>query len=208
MSRWESATNEAAAAQRSVSLVTMVDLQIPGDRLTAHDGIGSFTWGGLTWDGLGRYGSIDAIVETTDVIAAPVEMTLSGVDAGLIDAGMDTAYHGQPARVYIAMFDAEAGTLVDSPELLGEGRRDFMQYDIAEGQASIKVRCEHRLRRMPVTARYTDEDQRARFPTDKFFSRLYLVNGYISQWADKDAAYASGGGKWVGTKTGPRRIVG
>jgi hypothetical protein len=189
-SRWESNANQLAANEGRVMMVTMVYLAIPGDPLYLHDGIGRFTWNGNEWLGVGQYGTINAITESTDVIAAPVELTLSGVDSALINDAMTTQYHGEAVQVYIALFNPDTDAMVDDPEIVWEGLMDTMQIEVGPGTGQITLTCEHRLRRLPVASRYTDEDQQALYSGDRFFSRLHQIPQFRSRWGDKDAAFA------------------
>lgn len=199
MTRWTSSSNQTAAAAQSVVMVTFADLQIPGspsNRIRAHDGVGTITWGGNDWSGVGQYGSIDVINESFDLIASPVTLTLSGVDSSLITDSMNEQYHGQTASIYIGLFSTTTNALIDTPELVWEGFMDHMVIEAAEGSATIKLVCEHRLRRMPAASRYTDEDQRATYAGDVFFNQLHTIPGYRGKWGARDVGIQGRGGGW------------
>ena len=201
--RWTSQTNLAAAAATTVGLITFVDLDIPGDRLRLHDNVGTITWGGYDWTGLGQYGGIEAVSESLEVIAQPVRLTLSGVEAQYITDAMTTQYHGQAVTVYIGMFSTSTMALVDTPEEDWSGFMDVMKIELDQGSAVIRLDCEHRLRRQPFAVRYTDEDQRRLYAGDIFFDKLHLIPQYRSKWGQANVGYGGGGG----TPNAPRTQI-
>lgn len=179
MTRFTSALNEAEASKQSVRMTVFAELQIPGspDPTTrVHDGLGTITWGGYNWYGIGAFGSVSQVQENLEPLAMPVDLTLSGVDPALISDAMTTQYHGQPAILYIGFIDTATGALVDTPEAIWDGLMDVMTIDVSQGSATITVRCEHSLRRNPSPARYTTEDLQLIHPGDTFFWSLHTVN--------------------------------
>jgi hypothetical protein len=192
MTRWTSGDNQLAAAGRTVALVTFVDLDIVNDRLRAHDNVGTINWGGNDWLGVGQFGGIDAVTESLEIIAQPVKLTLSGVDPELITDAMQTQYHGRDVVIYVGLRDTETGALIDTPEEIWSGFMDVMTIEFDVNAASITIDCEHRLRRQPITSRYTDEDQRARFPDDDFFNKLHLIPAFIGKWGTRDLHFGGG----------------
>ena len=205
MTRWDSADNQSAAASTTVSLVTFADLQIPGDRLRLSDAPVTISWGGNDWTGIGQYGGIDVVSESIDVIAMPVKLSLSGVDASLVNDAMTTNYHGKNVTIYIGLFNVTTMALVDTPEEIWSGYMDVMTIDIDRGSAVISLDCEHRLRRQTAAFRYTDEDQRSLYPTDLFFNKLHLIPQYRGKWGARDMQYSQGGGRLGGGGFDERR---
>ena len=45
-------------------------------------GIGSISWNGQTWTGIGSYGSVSAIPETSDLVAAGVKLAFDSATIG------------------------------------------------------------------------------------------------------------------------------
>jgi hypothetical protein len=67
-----------------------------------------------------------------------------------------------------------------------------MSISSSEGTAEIRLTCEHRLRREPRIARYTNEDQQLLFSGDKFFDLVPNIKGFVSRWGDRDSSYGGG----------------
>lgn len=188
MSRWDSSTNETAAAQASVVMLMFAELDLPSGTLYVHDGIGTFTWGGHDWLGVGQFGSVNNVQETLDSIALPVDVTLSGVETQFITDAMETQYHGRDATLYVGLVDPEDNVLLDTPQAVWDGYMDVMTIEVSQGSASITLRLENRLRRNPASARYTQEDQQLRYPTDTFLEYLHTTNQQ-NKWGGFDTPH-------------------
>jgi hypothetical protein len=193
MTRFDSALNEAAAARSSVKLFIACDLDFSSGHVRAHDGIGTIAWGGNSYDGLGKFGGIEVAEESIDLIARPVRLSLSGVPeaslpAALVSTALDEVYQGRSAILYLGLADNDTNELVDTPEILWEGMMDQMAVRLSEGSGSISLNCEHRLRRAPRIARYTNEDQQLIYPGDRFFDLVPKIAGYKAKWGARDVA--------------------
>jgi hypothetical protein len=191
MSRFASALNEAAAAGNSVKLFVACDLDFVSGHVRAHDGIGTISWGGNSYDGLGKFGGIEVADESIDLIARPLKLTLSGVPeaslpAPLVATALDEVYQGRAAILYLGLWNDTAGALIDTPEILWEGFMDHMIVTLAEGSGAIALNCEHRLRREPRIARYTDADQQLAYPGDRFFDLVPKIAGFKGKWGSRD----------------------
>jgi hypothetical protein len=193
VTRFASATNSTEAAKQAIRIFVAVSLDFTSGVVRVHDGIGSISWGGNTYEGVGQFGGIEAVTESVEVIARPLSLTLSGVDSSLISTTLTEVYQNRAATVYVGFIDETTGAVIDTPETAWEGRMNQMSISSAEGSAEIRLTCEHRLRREPRIARYTNEDQQILFPGDKFFDLVPSIKGFVSRWGDRDAAFGGGG---------------
>jgi hypothetical protein len=198
--RFVSAANEAAADRSTVRIFIACDLDFASGHVRAHDGLGVLTWGSNDYDGVGRFGGIELAEETIDVIAKAVRMSLSGVDSSLMTTAMTEEYQGRQAILYFGLVDHQTNQLIDTPEILWEGLMDQMGVKLAQGTGAISLSCEHRLRREPRIARYTDADQQLAYPTDRFFDLLGKIQGFRGTWGATGVANDGGtspSGHWV-----------
>jgi hypothetical protein len=210
MSRIVSSTNAAQFAKDSLLGCVLVDLDFASGHVRCNDGLVACTFGGNTYSPVGQFGGIEMIEETLDSIARPLLITLSGIDASLVVTAQNEIYQNRQVIVYVGVIDQSLGTLVDTPEIAWEGRMDCMTISIAQGKGTIALNCEHRLRREPRVARYTDLDQQAAHPGDTFFSFLGQIPFFKSQWGNQKQEYGGppqpvfhgpyGGGHWGGGK--------
>lgn len=123
-----------------------------------------------TFKGIGELGSWRGLVEGSEVKSDTVYLTLSGVSASLLSLALGQVYQGRTAKMWLGFMDASA-QLILTPRLIVRGRMNTM--DIinlgAQTGAAIEVSVENRLvdwERARVR-RYTDADQRVRYPTDR-----------------------------------------
>lgn len=182
MTRWVSSAAQTAAAEKSIVMVTLVDLDFPSGNVRAHDGAGTLTFGGNDYTGVGQYGGIDAVMEGLEIIARPLKLTLSGVDASLVETTMTEDYQDEAVTVYVGVLNKDTMQFVADPEEVWGGRMDTMSIEVDEGLAVITLNCEHRLRREPRIARYTNQDHQLAYPGDTFFSFLYRIPFSRSMW--------------------------
>lgn len=190
MSRFDSNTNEAASERPSVRIFVACDLDFASGHVRAHDGIGTLRWGSpeVEYLGVGQFGGIEIAEESIDLIAMPLKMKLSGVDASLVATAMDEVYQGRQATLYFGLVDTSTHQLIDTPEVLWEGMMDQMSVNLTDGVGEINVSCEHRLRREPRIARYTHEDMQLHYAGDRFFDLLPVIAGYRGKWGAKDVS--------------------
>lgn len=194
MTRWVSNTNETEAAKASLYIVTMAKLEFGSGTVYVHDGVGSLTFDGNTYQGVGQFGSFDIIDENVDTVARGIKITLSGVDSSLVPIVMTEVYQGRPATFYVGFLN-ESLQFVADPEEIWSGRMDTMTVSMDQGSAVISLSCEYRLRKEPVLARFTDEDQRLAFAGDNFFNLTQFIPRYKATWGDKPTNFSGGGGQ-------------
>lgn len=197
MTRWTSSTNQTAAAAEHVSLRIMAKLDFVSGFVYVHDGAGTITYAGNDYVGVGSFGSVEAVNEDLEQIARPLVLKLfvdtkeDAVDLSLLATATTEIYQNRTATLYMALLTPDLA-LVDTPEVLWEGRMDQMKYTASEGTAEIELRCEHRLAREPRIARYTNEDMQREYSGDKFFDHLSEIQGYQSQWGSTSVGYGGG----------------
>ena len=138
-------------------------------------GVGQITWNGQVWTGIGTLGSISTIEEGSTVSAKGITLTLSGIDASLLN-GRNDRVPGGPSRVGHAGCLRRHNALIADPVCCFSGRMDQPTIDVTGTTATIAINCENRLVEMNVAVdrRYTDEDQQMDYPGDLGFQ---FVNG-------------------------------
>lgn len=190
MSRWDSSTNATEAAGASVVIAVLVDLDFASGHVRAHDGLGTLSHGGNDYYGVGQFGGIELDAEDQDVAARGARLTLSGIPADLTpDVLTQSNYQGRAATLYISLLNKDTNAWIDTPEVLWDGYMDFLDLQIEGGNARVVLHVEDELRREPLQAWYTDEDQQLRHSGDRFFSDLPNVEIYQAAWGVKPAQF-------------------
>lgn len=183
MSRGLAASNATAVAASVVRPIIFAELDFTGGFSRSHSGIGTITWGGFDWLGVGTLGSIDGLEEKADLTRKTVVFTLTGIPNTLLSVVSSENYQGRSAKVYLGFFDAATYQLVATPETLFTGKMD--KVNTIQGETfSITITAESRLAAWsrPVVRRYNDRDQQSRFTGD-------LGLQFISQAAQKEIVW-------------------
>lgn len=155
--------------------------------LRLWSGVGSITWNGQTWLGVGQMLGISAIEEVSDVRAVGFGVSLAGDASALLSLNLGAARQGLPGTVWLGCFDA-AGALIADPFMSFAGRFDVPDI-LDEGErCTIQARYESRLIDLdrPRDRRYTDEDQGIDFPSDPGFE-------FVTKLPDKNVTWGGGG---------------
>ena len=149
--------------------------------------------------GAGTLLSIGAVKESLDLAANGMTVNLSGVTDPLITKARDEEYQGRELKILLGAMDASNSVIAD-PVIIFSGFMDTMTITDSGDTATINVSVENRLiefQRNRVR-RYTAEDQKIDYPTDKGLE-------FVAEIAEKEIVWgtASGSGGGPGRGTGP-----
>ncbi len=185
MTRFVSSTNQTAAADFAVRMFIAADLDFASGHVYVHDGIGDISFGGHTYDGVGRFGGVKTVDEDVSITARSVELTLSGVESSFITTLRTEVYQGRSATLYFGLCSDKDNALLDTPEILWEGIMDQMAVVWDGTDVKITISCEPRLRREPRIARYTHADQQIAYSGDRFFELVPKIPGFRGKWGEE-----------------------
>lgn len=189
MSRGLSASVISALESSTVRLITFAELDFASGTLYVHDGIGTYTWGSNDWLGVGDFGGISSVEEGSEVSPYSLNLTLSGLDAGLVSTALTENYFMRDVNIYLGLLDAD-DSLIDTPTQIWAGFMDVMSLTAgANGGDSITLTAESELSKFDRSAnlRYTDTMLRKRDATDKFFEFLKDIEGVKISWGKNNS---------------------
>lgn len=137
-------------------------------------GVGDLDLEGNTYTGAGDLISISEIRESSDIAAYGAQLTLSGIPNNLVSLALQEPYQGRRAIVRFGVFNPPSTYTVFT---VFSGEIDQMNIQMGPEVTNISLDVESRLIDLerPRIRRYTDEDQRSRFPNDRgleFVTRL------------------------------------
>ena len=161
----------ASSATSSVAApVVLVELDFASGPFRAWTGLGQLNWAGKVFEGVGSIGAVGEVEETVELRAVRLTLALSPVPQEVVDIALaERSFRLRPARIWGALLDVE-GAFVADPFPLWAGLMDTM--DVTDGaEPRVALTCESRLvdlERAEVR-RYTDADQQAEYPGDRFF---------------------------------------
>ena len=184
MSRGFSSAVNTALQSTTVRLVTFAELDFASGTLYVHDGLGTYAWGGNNWLGVGDFGGISSVEEGAEVSPYSLNLTLSGLDAGLVSTALTENYFMREVKVYLGLLN-HLDALIDTPTQIWSGFMDVMSVTAgASGGDSITLTAESDLGRFDRSAnlRYTDTMLRKRDANDKFFEFLKDIEGVKVSW--------------------------
>ncbi len=131
-------------------------------------GIGTISWNGNTWTGLGSLLSIGNVMEDgATVEARGIVITLSGLDSTLLPNVIGEVQLGLPVTVWLGALSA-AKTVIASPLILWSGGIDQPTISVSGETATMAIACENLLVSMnvPVDRRYNAIDLQSQWPND------------------------------------------
>jgi hypothetical protein len=157
----------------------------PGRYVTAGAPI---TWNTYSWTATGNLVDIAPIVETGEVVAEGLKITLSGAPSSLVSIALQGKVQGRRVTMWLGVLDAD-GALIDDPVKEFEGMGDTLDITDAPDKSTIVFKVESRMAALlgSVTRRYTDEDQKKFHPNDRIFKYVaqQVERGVPAFWAKR-----------------------
>lgn len=173
-----------ALSSQHVEVVSFAKLEFPSGTVYLHNSLGTLTWGGNDWLGVGDLGAISQVEEALDVSPYAITLTLSGLNTTITAAALTENYFMHGATIYIGVLDADA-ELITTPTQIWSGYMDQMNMSVgADGGDGIEMICESELSRFNRSSNlmYTNVSQQAKSSGDLFFNHIHKVEGAKINW--------------------------
>lgn len=183
MSRVLSSGMESAVEADLVRPIVLVTCAFDSGDLNLWSGIGTLTVGSVDYVGAGTLLNIGEIAESSELQANGITVTLSGITDPLLAKARDEDYQGRELTVKLGAMDA-ANAVITSPVTVFSGFMDTMLINDSSETATIQVNVENRLIEFERTRirRYTAEDQKIDYPTDKGLE-------FVAEMAEKEIVW-------------------
>lgn len=193
MSRAFGAASAAAFIQPNVQIITFVMLDFASGIVRVHNGLGTYTWGGNDWIGVGSLGTVSQLEEGADVSPYGITLTLSALDAVVSGAALNEDYFMRPVEIYIGALSAEDVLLNDPLQMWG-GHMDVMSVTAGAENDQITINCESELAAFDRSSnlKYTTQSQQQFYPGDVFFNFLPKIDGAKIRWRDNNSDSVAG----------------
>ncbi len=162
-------------------------------------GFGTLETGGHVWEGLGDLIGISPIETSYGLSAQPVTFTLACTPEMLAKAiNARHEVRDRTVMVYQQLFAIEAmaaftanggeiqrGQPLGTPWVMFSGTMQRMPWRATAEQRTLTLECEGLFFRLnaPPRGRWTDADQKARYPGDRGFERLPIYVNYETGWS-------------------------
>lgn len=196
MSRSFSTSLKNALTDQTVKIVMFAEMDFASGTVYAHDGLGTYTWGGHDWLGVGDFGSISSIQEGAEVSPYSISLTLSALDPSMSSSALSEDYFMRDVTIYLGALD-EDDALIDTPVQVWSGFMDVMT--ITAGSTSgdaITLTCESELAKFDRSSnlKYTHAQQQKVDSSDLFFEFLKDIEGAKILWKSNKSENLTGGG--------------
>lgn len=183
MSRDITGALSTAYNANSVRPFMLCELEFGSETTRFWTGYGDLSWDSKTWQGSGTLIQISPIEESYEIKANGITIELSGVPSDMISLALGEEYHGRDCTVWIGAMN-EDYTVVTDPTIIFRGIMDTMQIIDSAEDASINLTVENRLIDLERSrvSRYTSENQKSRFPSDKGFDFVTSLQDQTVVW--------------------------
>jgi hypothetical protein len=152
----------------------------------------NYFWNAQTWKGFGAIVNVEPIRETEYLEATGLRISLpafrTDVLPDMVSLALQEKVQGRTLRMWVGFLNASY-VLLAAPTLEFQGRMDTLTIDESEGTASLSLTVESRMASLLKAAprRYTDEDQQALFPGDKFFQYMPQMKERVIVFPSREA---------------------
>lgn len=165
-----------ALGSRETSPALLAWFEFDSAEIGMWSGYGDIVWDGKTFHGGGSFIGISAIEETQDIVAKGVTLSLNGISSENIAACLTEDLKNRPVTIWWALLsnDPEGAYFIEDPVRVFSGLMDTVEFTDSGETSDIRLTVENVLyigQRAKV-ARYTDEDQRKKYPNDTGLSRI------------------------------------
>jgi hypothetical protein len=187
-------SDEITALKAStVRLAMLVELQFASETMRLWNGAGTATIDGADWRGVGGFGSIDGLEQVREPVSSKVTMRLSGVSPEVLAlaARSNDDVRGRPAYVWTHLMDGDwqpVGARIPlfwgTMQRINIERSEASEFSGGDRVCALEVENPFAARARPSAGRFTDADQKARFPGDKFCRFVPLQRSQVIVWPD------------------------
>lgn len=162
---------QSALVADVVRPILLCDIETAGTPVRAWTGVGDLVWGAITFLGVGKFGGVTPVSETSELRASGITFTLDGVASEMISTALGQIRQGKSAKLYLGALDISTGALIADPYLIFNGLTDVPTVEDSAETATIGLTAENRLIDLerPRVRRNTQEDQKLRDATDLGF---------------------------------------
>lgn len=145
-------------------------------------GTTSFPYG-QTFLGMGWLGQIQAVPQTTDVVAQNITLVLSGIPVELVTDAINAVRQNSTATLWLGVLDANNGVIGDPVQVFA-GHLDVPTLTEGAAACTLAITAENPLidlNRAPER-RFTDVDQQLDYSGDTGFFMVQLLQDYNWVW--------------------------
>lgn len=181
MSRTIPALTLTALGEKEVFPFFAVSMDFASGPLYMWSGYGDLVYEGNTYLGAGQILNVSSVGETTELEAKGSTITVTGIPSSFLALALTEPYQGRECNIYFGLLTPNTVSPIEGFIEIFSGELDQMNITEAADTATISVTAENALIKLerPVVRRFTDSDQKSRFPTDQGL-------GFVASLQDKE----------------------
>ena len=143
--------------------IMLCKINTSGGDVRVWTGNGTLTYDSEDYIGTGTLAGLSQVSELTDLSAAGITFSLSGIPSDLISTALGQVQHGRLCQVWMALLNTSTGAIINEPYELFAGFSDVTVITEQAESSTISIQAENRLVDLerPRIRRYTDEDQKS-----------------------------------------------
>lgn len=179
----------------SIRPARFLKLQFASDTIYAWSGYGKITPSGpatdptstfpygATFTGLGWFGGVASVAQTSEGVAQNVTLTLSGIPTELLTDAIDQVRESSIATLWLGFLDAN-GNVIGDPLQDFQGALDVPTITEGAATSSLAITAENPLVDLnrPSNRRFTDVDQQLIYAGDLGFQGTGSLQGQYLGW--------------------------
>lgn len=156
--------------------------------LLAWTGYGNLTFNSEVYLGVGRYGGVGTVEESSNLQPNGVAFSLSGIPSSYIAITVGKIKQGMDAFAWLGFWDSSLNQPVDSPYQIFRGLTDIPIINEDSNTSKITIECVNRLARLKIAKifSYTTEDQKLIDPTDLGFFQVAALQEFKYEPGPRD----------------------
>jgi len=194
---------KTSAESATFNYVVFVELAFPSGTVRVHNSVGTISFGGNDYLGVGAFGSIEAMEESIDLVDNPVKVTLSSITQEIIDAIQTDDIYNRDADIYLGALNAD-GELEGTPTNWISGYMEHASLMVGENNGVV-IQIQTRAARLKQRngKRFNVEDHQQDYSGDLFFEYLSDTIEAQVQWGgdkvESGNSYGGGAGRSRGS---------
>lgn len=181
--RTVSASIIRAMRQKTCRMALMAEIDHPAGMVRVWTGIGTLTYGGHGFVGIGALASVKGLKSTSDLQIVDHAYVLTNIPPDY-DEFVNAKIKGRVAKCWLAFLD-EQNQLIDAPLQIGKTILDVSALTTGEdGSVSLMLKGQSDLWQLekPLNIALTSEEQKKRFPSDTGFDYVTTINVQRIAW--------------------------
>ena len=169
--------------------VVFISLAFASGTVYMHNGVGTLSFGGNDYLGVGTFGSITTMEDSMELKDPVLSVQLSAIDEGIIAAVQTEDVYGLDADVYIGRVDTD-NQLVGTPTNWISGFMERASLRLGtDNVVDIKIQTRAGKLNKTNNKRYTLEEHQVDNPGDLYFEFLHNIMEVKVQWAGETGLF-------------------